>query len=135
MNEQQQIKAQQQRWNPEIDFDLRYYVAGPMTGYENYNYPYFAEVAAILRQTGLLIESPHENPWPEGHKKMSNSDLWKYMMEVTDAQLSKCQGIILLKGWPQSTGACIELSKAMTKNWPVYYYHDYQLISMNKVES
>lgn len=126
------IKGQMQRWNPEFDFELTYYLAGPMSGYEDYNYPAFENAAQILRQTGVKIESPHENPWPENYEAMGESKLWIEMMAITHRQMQKCHGIILLKGWPQSRGARIELQEALLKNQPVWFYHNFQLTNMNR---
>jgi len=120
----------QQRWNPEIDFGLTYYLSGPMSGIPEYNYPAFEEAARILRQTGLRIESPHENPVPP--QQMSEADLWTHMMELCIDQMERCGGIILLKGWPQSRGSRQELQIAMQKDWPVWFYNDYQLTNMNR---
>lgn len=122
----------QRRANPNFDFDLTYYLAGPMSGYTDYNYPAFTAAAETLRNTGIRIQSPHEQPWPDDSHKLSEEDLWVEMMNRTNAQLILCAGMILLKGWPQSRGAKAELSVAMEKGWPVWYYNDFQLVNMNK---
>lgn len=121
-----------QRWAPNVDFDLTYYLSGPMTGYEKYNYDHFEHSATVLENTGLKIESPHRNPWPEGHEDMLPSQLWREMMSLAIRQMERCQGIIMLRGWPASKGACKELEFALAHSWPVYYYHDFQLIDMNR---
>lgn len=124
-----------ERWNPGFDFTRTWYLSGPMSGYEQYNYPYFEHCATILRNTGVTIESPHENIWPDGHDEMTPDQLWKHMMEICIEQMNRCQGIILIKGWPQSRGAKQELQIAMQRDWPVWYYHDFQLTNMNRNES
>jgi hypothetical protein len=40
---------------------IRVYVAGPMTGIKDFNYPAFNAVAASLREAGYLIENPAEH--------------------------------------------------------------------------
>ena len=125
-------EAMLQRWVPTVDFSLTYYLSGPMTGYPNFNYAHFEHSATVLENTGLKIESPHRNPWPEGHEDMLPSQLWREMMVLAMRQMEKCQGIIMLKGWPASRGACKELEWALKHEWPVYYYHEYQIIDMNK---
>lgn len=114
--------------------DVMYYLAGPMTGYEDFNYPAFEAAAAALRDAGLKILSPHEVPWPEGHVEMTQETLWSIMMEETGKLLGQCGGIILLKGWPQSRGAREELKLALGNEWPVYFYHEFNLYSMNNDE-
>ena len=115
-----------------LDFEKVYYLSGPMTGYENYNYASFEINATNLRALGLKIESPHENPWPDGHETMDKNKLWRWLMDTAIKQMAACKGIILMKGWPQSSGARIELNLAITEGWPVYYYDNYVLTSMNK---
>ena len=122
------------RANPTFDFGRTYYLAGPMSGYEHYNYPAFEDAVRVLRQTGIKVESPHENQWPEDHANMPEGKLWDIMMELGTAQMNRCQGIILLKGGPQSRGARRELSYALEQGWPVHYFHDYQMVNMNKLE-
>lgn len=115
-----------------IDTDLCYYISGPMTGYKNYNYNYFEIVHRTLITRGLNIESPHRNPRPENWETMDKHELWLYMMDLCYKQMEGCQGIIMLKGWPQSTGARKELFIMLEKDAPVYYYDDFELINMNR---
>lgn len=127
------LRNLQKRWNPEVDFDITYYLSGPMAGYSEHNFPAFEDAARILRQTGLTILSPHEMPTPEGFAEMSEQDQWKVMVDLDIAAMKEvCKGIILMKGWPQSRGARAELTVAMELDWEVWYYHDYQLTNMNR---
>ena len=42
---------------------MKIYIAGPMSGYEDLNYPAFAQTAAVLRNAGHEVVSPAElNP-------------------------------------------------------------------------
>lgn len=117
-----------------FDLDKWYYISGPMTGYPNYNYERFKEVATWFREMGLKVHSPHENPWPDGHENMTESRLWGEMMKKCAIQMKKCSGIVMLQGWPQSRGAKSELKDAMNVNWPVWFLTDGNvLIGMNKV--
>lgn len=104
--------------------EITYYLSGPMTGYKEYNFPYFENVTKIFRGTGIKLESPHENPLPKDWEKLTKAELWLDMMVKAVDQMSRCQGIILLKGWPQSSGARRELKIAMDGQWPVYYYNE-----------
>lgn len=115
----------------QLDFSKCYYYSGPMSGYENFNYPQFTTDVGILRATGLDIESPHENSWPANHTDLSPQELWEAMMHKCLIQMNKCQGIIMMAGWPQSKGAVRELAYATEKEWPVYFYNNYMITSMN----
>lgn len=132
MSEFAEVDGMKERWNPGFDFDITWYLSGPMSGYEHFNYPAFQHAATILRNTGVKLESPHENEWPKDHASLSPESLWRHMMDLCYEQMDRCGGIILLKGWPQSRGAKSELEIAMQRDWPVWYYHDFQLTNMNK---
>lgn len=134
MPEGYDVRIMQERWNPGFDFKLTWYLAGPMSGYPEYNYPAFTEAARILRATGITLRTPHETPWPVNHEAMSEGELWRYMMEATAVVMGECNGIILMKGWPQSRGAKAELDVALMRSWPVWFYHDYFMTNMNKDE-
>lgn len=116
---------------PAFDLKLTYYLSGPMSGYPKYNYDAFDDAAYILRQSGIKLESPHENPWPHNGDQMDAPELWKIMMEKCFEQMERCQGIIMLKGWPQSRGARIEIAKGLDKNWPIYFFNRFMLTDMN----
>lgn len=40
----------------------RIYIAGPMSGLPEFNYPAFNRAAAVLRAQGHHVENPAENP-------------------------------------------------------------------------
>lgn len=129
---EKELAAAQTRAVPTIDFEKTFYLAGPMTGYPEYNYPAFEDAKRALENSGLKIVSPHEAAWPENAESMGEEQLWRLMMEATNRMLARCDGIILQKGWPRSSGCRIELQHALENGWPIYYYHDFQLIDMNK---
>lgn len=79
----------------------RVYIAGPMTGLPEFNYPVFNAAAKRLRELGFEVENPAENPVP-------HCGSWLGYMRLAIRQLSKCDGVALLPGWQQSRGARIE---------------------------
>ena len=79
----------------------RVYIAGPMTGLPDLNFPAFHAEAAKLRAQGLQVVNPAEvNP----DKGMS----WTDCMRSDIAELVKCDAIRLLPGWEFSKGATLE---------------------------
>lgn len=80
---------------------MRIYIAGPMTGLPNFNYPAFNACAARLRARGLQVENPAETP-------PSACASWVGWMRLTLAQLLRCDAVHMLPGWQLSRGARIE---------------------------
>jgi hypothetical protein len=83
----------------------RIYLAGPMTGYPELNFPVFHAEAARLSAAGLDVINPAEiNP--------DQSARWIDCMRADVPQLLTCAGIHLLPGWEKSRGARLEYSLA-----------------------
>ncbi|WP_283148978.1 DUF4406 domain-containing protein [Silvimonas soli] len=79
----------------------RIYVAGPMTGLADLNFPAFHAEATRLRSLGYVAINPAEiNPDP--------ADAWTDCMRADIAQLVTCDAIALLPGWQHSRGASLE---------------------------
>ena len=84
---------------------MKIYVAGPMTGYKDFNFPQFATVAAALRKLGYEVINPAElNAGIDGD--------WQACMRRDIAALITCDGVALLPGWVSSKGAMIETNLA-----------------------
>lgn len=79
----------------------RIYIAGPMSGLQDLNYPLFNLVATKLRAEGYHVENPAENPEPPCKS-------WAGYMRMAIAQLATCDEIALLPGWQRSKGAWLE---------------------------
>ncbi|WP_440111738.1 DUF4406 domain-containing protein [Acidovorax sp. BL-A-41-H1] len=79
----------------------RIYIAGPMSGLPDLNYPAFHAMAAHLRAKGLHVENPAENDPPA-------CESWLGYMRLAVAQLASCDAVVMLPGWAKSKGACIE---------------------------
>ncbi|WP_082994533.1 DUF4406 domain-containing protein [Mycobacterium sp. 1245801.1] len=73
------------------------YIAGPMTGYADHNYPAFNAMAKRLRDAGLTVINPAEihpdtkHPWD-----------WYLRRDITE--LVKCARVVFLNGWSRSRG-------------------------------
>lgn len=105
-----------------IDHEKTYYLSGPMSGYPEYNFPAFEEAAFVLRAHGVKVASPHEIDHGETEENRGKLPYETYMEAAIDMLNGQCQGIILLPGWPQSTGARRELVAALEVDMPVYFY-------------
>lgn len=107
---------------------MKIYLAGPMRGIPNFNFPAFDYAAAKLRARGFTVFSPAErdrevygaeiehNPTGD-EQKVTNS-----ACTINDCMAADCEwicrnadAIALLPGWEKSSGANAELalSKAL----------------------
>lgn len=93
------------------------YLAGPMTGLPDYNYPAFHAAAAKLRAMGHTVLNPAENPAPP-------CGTWQAYMRMALAQLVQCQSIVMLPGWGCSRGAMIERELALSLGMEVVLFED-----------
>lgn len=93
----------------------RLYIAGPMTGRPNFNYPAFHAAAVELRAAGYEVENPAEPGQIDGWK-------WADYMRRSLTQMLTCDGVALLPGWSGSRGAVKEVELAQTlgmRSWAV----------------
>jgi hypothetical protein len=104
-----------------LDFDLTYYLSGPMTGKPQYNYPMFKTVSERLRKFGLKVVSPHEIPPPSG--TFTDEELWQYYMDRCWEQMDQCHALVQLPGWVHSRGARAEFQRAIDSGWKHFYFY------------
>jgi len=77
------------------------YIAGPMSGYEKYNYPAFDTAEQQLRRCGYAVLNPTCNK-PE-------EPTWDAYMRASIAQVIAADGIAVLPNWQMSRGAALEV--------------------------
>ena len=80
---------------------MKIYIAGPMTGRPQFNYPAFHQAATLLRAAGHVVINPAENPAPV-------CGSWLGYMRMSVAQVASVDCLVMLPGWPFSKGARIE---------------------------
>ena len=83
----------------------RVYIAGPMTGLPEFNYPAFNAAERLLSERGYDAVSP-ARPYavePTSYKG--------YMVRGL-GDVASCDGVALLSGWQHSRGALLELHVA-----------------------
>lgn len=82
------------------------YLAGPMSGIEEHNYPAFRAAAQRLREAGYDVRSPAE------HDIAISGQPWDFWMRRALRQMLLCDGVATLPGWQASRGACLEVEVA-----------------------
>ena len=81
------------------------YLAGPMSGLPDCNYPAFHMAAATLRELRYRVTNPAENGLPR-------SSPWAQHMRADIKGLLDCDGLAVLPGHEHSAGARIEIELA-----------------------
>ena len=93
---------------------MRIYVAGPMRGYPNFNFPAFHEAAAQLRAAGHEVHSPAEHDESGGFDPSGSDedfDLRAAFRWDLD-QVQAADAVVVLSGWTGSQGASAEVAVA-----------------------
>lgn len=113
---------------------MKLYLAGPMQGYPDFNFPAFKEYALLLRSQGHEVFSPAEKD-----EEMHGSDISKSetgSMAEANAKgfdlgealridltyiCKEAQGIALMPGWENSKGAQAEWATARAMGLEMIY--------------
>jgi hypothetical protein len=104
------------------------YIAGPMSGYEEFNFPAFNRMEELLREG-------------YGYKHVINpaklhptTDLpWVEFLKQDLLELITCDAVFLLEGWEKSRGATLEafvayiLGLRLYKNSPICHSERFEL--------
>ena len=98
----------------------RVYLAGPMTGISELNFPAFNQEAERLRAEGLQVLNPAD------HGIVDGAD-WADYLRHDIAGLASCERIHLLRGWTKSKGACLEMTIAKALGMTVTYQVDAEM--------
>lgn len=114
------------------------YIAGPMTGYAQFNFPAFHEAAFTLRAQGLDIISPAEEDEKHGvaataikstdgnlaeFEKATGQTWGDVLARDVKIVADEVAGIALLHNWERSKGAKLEVTVALLAGKDIYQYH------------
>jgi nucleoside 2-deoxyribosyltransferase len=105
---------------------MKIYLAGPMRGYPNFNFPAFDFAAAKLREDGHEVFSPAERDRtihgkeleanPTGDEKLAVEAVGFSLRQALAADThwiaNHATAIALLAGWEKSSGVAAELALA-----------------------
>jgi hypothetical protein len=108
------------------------YLAGPMRGYPDFNFPAFHAAARTLRSYGYTVFSPAEKDIEKHGDTFKsvdgNEDILKNGFNLRDALAmdlewicKNADAIALLPGWEKSKGASAEKATAMALGLEIIY--------------
>lgn len=113
---------------------MKVYLAGPMRGIKDFNFPAFDAAAAKLRAAGILVFNPAEHD-----REVNGADFGKSETGSLDEVEAKgfslrdalkadtswicdnADAVAVLPGWENSKGAIAEVSLAKALGLEVYY--------------
>ena len=134
---------------------MKIYLAGPMSGIPQFNYPAFDAAAAYLRDNGFDVMSPAEMDDPNiraaalaspdgAHREFQDTleraghqpETWgDFLARDVKIVADQCDGIVLMEGWAGSRGARLEVFIALQVQKPVFFYNglDIEVLSPETV--
>lgn len=98
-------------FDAELFGQKRYYIAGPMRGYDKWNFPAFDAAREFLLRGNMQAVSPADLDRLRGITEDTTDfdpEDFKAAMRIDTFALLGCTGIFMLKGWEKSTGAKYE---------------------------
>jgi len=124
------------------------YLAGPMSGIPQFNFPAFHEAAANLRSQGVDIVSPAEMDSPEvqaaamaspdgrmdANDKIAGETWGDILARDVKLIADGVSGIVFLPNWTKSRGARLEAFVAILtgkKNFYAYYPKQREMFALN----
>jgi hypothetical protein len=94
---------------------MKIYLAGPMSGYKDFNFPQFRKYAKQLRKQGHAVFSPAEADlvrWGSLAEIAKKATYRKCLATDLNWILRHAEGIAMMPGWKKSKGARVELHLA-----------------------
>lgn len=108
----------------------RVYLAGPMTGYKEHNFPAFKNYTKWLRNHGYDVVSPEELE----NKETGDRKSWEYYLTRDLRELLTCSSIAVLPGWEKSRGATLEVYVGWRLGFSIFDARDFELVDVTKFD-
>lgn len=104
------------------------YLAGPMTGYPEHNFPMFRNYTKWLRNHGYDVVSPEELETAEGEGPRK---AWSYYLVRDLRELLGCDCIAVLPGWQKSRGATLEVYVGWRLGFSIFDARDFTVLDVS----
>jgi Domain of unknown function (DUF4406) len=109
---------------------MKVYLAGPMRGYDEFNFPAFRAAARALRAKGYEVFNPAESDENSGFDTSglsgTDTELEHAAFDLRSAIVTDltwvgrhAEGVVTLDGWEKSSGANLEVGLARFLSLPV----------------
>ena len=90
---------------------MKLYISGPITGVSNYQ-ENFIKAEAVLKRAGYEVINPCV-------VVLAENATWEAYMKADIPLMLTCDGVAVLPGWEDSTGARLEVDIAQRLNMPI----------------
>lgn len=114
---------------------MKLYIAGPMTGMPDWNYPAFFAAEKWLDSIGIFGINPARTDGENLGEALARAGTpetakpWGYYLRRALLKLSVADGLLLLPGWEKSKGARLEVHVARELGMPLYIEQERMLRS------
>lgn len=99
---------------------MKVYIAGPMTGIPEYNYPEFHVASIALARAGHEPVNPAQD-----HGHPLGTKPWHWYMRRAITLMMTADAVALLDGWEGSSGAVLESELAIQLDMPVRHLDEW----------
>ena len=109
---------------------MKVYIAGPMTGHDDWNHPAFNAAAEHIRARGWTPLNPAEQDLTFASNHPGEGDMIRAHYFRKDLpMLAEADAIAVLPGWQDSIGASLEVTIARVLALPIYDAETWQEVS------
>jgi hypothetical protein len=113
---------------------MKIYIAGPMSGVEDFNFPLFFETEKALKELGYEVVNPAHNDGENLEEALAMAgtpdkpnNSWGYYMRRDLPNVLDVDAICVLPNWRKSKGASLEVHVAEALGLPIYVLQDDEL--------
>lgn len=107
---------------------MKIYIAGPMSGVQDWNFPAFFEAERQLLELGHEVINPAHNDGATYDEALASANAgkhsWNWYMRRDLTNLITCDAVCLLPDWKSSKGASLEVNVAKSLDMPLYILRD-----------
>lgn len=110
---------------------MKIYIAGPMSGVEDFNFPLFFETEKALKELGYEVINPAHNDGENLEEALASAgtpdkpnNSWGYYMRRDLPNVLSVDALCVLPNWRKSKGASLEVHVAEALGLPIYVLQD-----------